>query len=100
MRAEYQGLCRDMEMVIREELSARSLAHGMTARELVVEFLVRLSTGEPDQVDVPSALEGVVSRAWALLQAVAQPGGTADDVVRRVRGTDVLIEELTAPGDA
>ena len=97
LKAEYPGLCRDMEMVIREELSARSLAHGMTARELVVEFLLRLSTGEPDQVDVPSALEGVVSRAWALLQAVAQPGVTAEDVLRTVHRTYVLIEELTAP---
>lgn len=96
LKAEYPGLRRDMETVAREEVSKRSLLHGMSAREMVVELLLRLSTGDHEDVRIPYALEDVVNRAWALLQAVAQPHATAEAVVRAVHRAYVLIEELTA----
>jgi nitric oxide reductase activation protein len=96
LKAEYPGLRRDMETVAREEVRKRSLLHGMSAREMVVELLLRLSTGDPEQVRIPFALEDVVTRAWALIQAVAQPHATAEAVVRAVHRAYVLIEELTA----
>lgn len=96
LKAEYPGLRRDIEAVAREEVSKRSLTHGLSAREMVVELLLQLSAGDPDQVRVPPALEEVVGRAWASLQSVARPDATAEAVVRAVHRAYVLIEELTA----
>ncbi|HEV8243722.1 MAG TPA: VWA domain-containing protein [Nitrospirales bacterium] len=96
LKAEYPGLRRDMETVAREEVSRRSLSHGMSIREMVVEVLLQMSAGGPEEVRVPVALEDVVSRAWAQLRAAAQPYATAEDVVRAVHRAYVLIEELTA----
>jgi nitric oxide reductase NorD protein len=96
LKAEYPGLRRDMEAVAREEVAGRSLAHGLSVRELVVELLLQMSVGDPEEVRVPVALEEVVARAWALLRAVAQSQATAEDVIRAVHRAYVLIEELTA----
>jgi len=96
LKAEYAGLRRDMDAVAREEVARRSLTHGMSVRELVVELLLQMSASGPDEVRVPDALADVVERAWALLQAVATPQATAEDAVRAVHRAYVLIEELTA----
>src|SRR5881409_52931 len=39
LKAEYPGLGRDMDAVAREEVARRSLTHGMSVRELIVELL-------------------------------------------------------------
>src|SRR5881628_1907428 len=96
LKAEYPGLRRDMDAVAREEIARRSLTHGMSVRELVVELLLQMSAGDPDEVRVPDALADVVERAWALLQTVTIPPATAEDVVLAVHRAYVLIEELTA----
>ena len=96
LKAEYPGLRRDMEAVAREEVARRSLTHGMSVRELIVELLLEMSATDPDEVRVPDALADVVERAWALLRVVSIPQATAEDVVRAVHRAYVLIEELTA----
>jgi nitric oxide reductase NorD protein len=96
LKAEYPGLRRDMDAVAREEVARRSLTHGMSVPELIVELLLQMSACDPDEVRVPDALADVVERAWVLLRAVASPQATAEDVVRAVHRTYVLIEELTA----
>lgn len=100
LKAEYPGLRRDIEAVVREELPHRSLQHGMTVREMIVELLLQLSVGGGREIAVPFALEEVVGRAWALLQTVVQPGATAEEVIRIVHRVYVLIEELTATTSA
>src|SRR5437870_3854725 len=96
LKAEYPGLRRDMDAVAREEVARRSLTHGMSVRELIVELLLEISATDPDEVRVPDALADVVERAWALLRVVAIPQATAEDVIRAVHRAYVLIEELTA----
>ncbi len=96
LRTGSPGLRRDMDAVAREEVAGRSLAHGMSIREMVVELLLQMSAGAPDEVRVPVALEDVVGRAWSLLRSVARPQATAEEVVRAVHRAYVLIEELTA----
>ncbi len=96
LKAEYPGLRRDMDAVAREEVARRSLTHGMSVRELIVELLLEMSATDPDEVRVPDALADVVERAWALLRVVGTPQATAEDVVRAVHRAYVLIEELTA----
>jgi nitric oxide reductase NorD protein len=96
LKAEYPGLRRDMEDLLREELSKRSLTYGMSVKEMIVDLLLQLSVQPSDSVQVPFALEEVVSRAWALLRAAVDPGVSAEAVVRAVHRAYVLIEELTA----
>jgi len=96
LKAEYPGLRRDMDAVAREEVARRSLTHGMSVRELIIELLLEMSATDPDEVRVPDALADVVERAWALLRVVGTPQATAEDVVRAVHRAYVLIEELTA----
>src|SRR3989449_568261 len=93
LKAEYPGLRRDMDAVAREEIARRSLTHGLSVRELIVELLLEMSATDPDEVRVPDALADVVERAWALLRVVATPQATAEDVVRAVHRAYVLIEE-------
>jgi nitric oxide reductase NorD protein len=99
LKAEYPGLRRDLDAAAREEVSRRSLAHGLSAKEMAVELLVQLSGGVPEQVRIPFALEEVVTRAWALLQTVAQPHASAEAVVRAAHRAYVLIDELTAASE-
>jgi hypothetical protein len=96
LKAEYAGLRRDMEEQVREELSRRSLTHGMSIKEMIVELLLQLSAEPVQEIRTPFALEEVVSRAWALLRGAIVPHGSAEGVVRAVHRTYVLIEELTA----
>jgi len=96
LKAEYPGLRRDMEAVARDVMVGRSLTHGLSVREMVVEVLLQMSAGDPEHVRVPDALSEVVTRAWALVRAVGQSQATAEDVVRAVHRAYVLIEELTA----
>src|SRR3989449_4068718 len=96
LKTEYPGLRRDMDAVAREEVARRSLTYGMSVRELVVELLLQMSAGDPDEIRVPDALADVVERAWVLLQTVATTQATAEDAVRAVHRAYVLIEELTA----
>src|SRR5881409_234608 len=96
LKAEYAGLRRDMDAVAREEVARRSLTYGMSVRELVVELLLQMSAGDPDEVRVPDTLADVVERAWAVLQPVAIPQATTEDVIRAFHRAYVLIEELTA----
>ena len=96
LKAEYPGLRRDMEDLLREELSKRSLTYGMSVKEMIVDLLLQLSVQPSESVRVPFALEEVVSRAWALLRAAVDPGVSAEAVVRAVHRAYVLIEELTA----
>jgi hypothetical protein len=99
LKAEYSGLRRDMEELLTEERSKRSLTHGMTIKEMIVELLLQLSADPPEGIRTPFALEEVVSRAWALLRSAIVPYGSAEAVVRAVHRTYVLIEELTAASE-
>jgi nitric oxide reductase NorD protein len=96
LKQEYPGLRTEMDAMVVEEIPRRSLLEGMLIKEMVVELLLRLSARGPEEVHVPFALEEVVSRAWALLQTVAQPGASAESVIRVAHRAYVLIEELTA----
>ena len=96
LKAEYPGLRRDMDDLLREELSSRSLTYGISVKEMIVDLLLQLSVQPSEAVRVPFALEEVVSRAWALLRAAVDPGVSAEAVVRAVHRAYVLIEELTA----
>ena len=94
LQQEYPGLAHDLAALAQESVQSRSLTHGMTVREMVVECLLLLSTQDPRTVRVPEALTGVVEQAWNLCRAVLTMEATAADAVRLADRLYVLLENL------
>lgn len=97
LRREYPGLAADLARQAREAVRIRTLADGMTARELVVDALLLLSTVEPGTARISDAVADVVDRAWALGQEVLTPSATAADAVRIADRIYVLLDDLLTP---
>ena len=96
LQQEYPGLARDLASLAQESVQTRSLTHGMTVREMVVECLLLLSTQDPRTVRVPEALTDVVEQAWNLCRSVLTMEATAADAVRLADRLYVLLEGLIA----
>ena len=100
LKAEYPGLRRDLARLAAESVTPRDPAHGVTAKELVIDCLLRLSTGETEAAVVPKAVREEVSILWDMSQAVLKTTATAEEVVRVVDAVYVRLEELlTARGE-
>jgi len=96
LRLEYPGLSRDLAAIAKDAVSVRSLAHGMTVRELVVDQLLLLSTAEPGSVPIPDAVQNEVGQLWGLCQTILHPLATAEDAVRLADRLYVCMDELLA----
>ena len=94
LQQEYPGLARDLVSLAQESVQTRSLTHGMTVREMVVECLLLLSTQDPRTVRVPEALTGIVEQAWNMCRSVLTMEATAADAVRLADRLYVLLEGL------
>lgn len=97
LQAEYPGLRRDLAQLAGEAVTPRDPAHGLTVKELIVDGLLRLSTGESETSAIPHALKDEVSILWKLCQPILTPTATAEDVVRLAHHVYVRMEELLAP---
>ena len=101
LRAEYPGLSRDLATMAKDAVNVRSLAHGMTVRELVVDQLLLLSTADAASVTVPAVIKDEVDQLWTLSQTISHPLATAEDAVRLadrlyVRMDELLVRQETA----
>ena len=96
LRLEYRGLSRDLAAIAKDAVSVRSLAHGMTVRELVVDQLLLLSTAEPGSVPIPDAVQNEVGQLWGLCQTIFHPLATAEEAVRLADRLYVCMDELLA----
>jgi nitric oxide reductase NorD protein len=96
LQAEYPGLRRDLARLAAESVTPRDPAHGVTVKELVVDCLLRLSTGETEAAAVPKAVREAVSILWDMSQAVLKTTATAEEVVRVVDAVYLRLEELLA----
>lgn len=94
LRREYPGLSRDLARLAREAATTRSLRHGLSVRELVVDALLLLTTAEPGTVRIPDPVAQIVEWAWRLCQHVLRPGATAEDAVRAAHQVYGLLEEM------
>ncbi len=94
LRREYPGLSRDLVRLARDAATTRSLGHGLSVRELVVDALLLLTTAEPGTVRIPDPVEEIVKRAWLLCQRVLRPDATAEDAVRIAHQVYGLLEEM------
>lgn len=96
LQAEYPGLRRDLARLAAESITPRDPARGVTVRELIVDCLLRLSTGETETAAVPRAVREEVAILWGMSQAVLTTTATAEEVIRVVDAVYVRLEELLA----
>jgi Mg-chelatase subunit ChlD len=95
--AHYPGLRSDLAHFAADTITARDPAHALSVRELVVDSLLRLSTGASLSSAVPQAVAGEVSILWALCRSVLRMTATAEDAVRTTDEVYRRLEELVAP---
>jgi nitric oxide reductase activation protein len=97
LQAEYPGLRRELAQLAAEAVTPRDPAHGLTVKELIVDCLLRLSTGEAADSAVPHAVTEEVSILWAMCRPLFQTTATAEQTVRLAHDLYVRMEELLAP---
>lgn len=97
LQTEYPGLRRDLAQLAGEAVTPRDPAHGLTVKELMVDCLLRLSTGESETSAVPHAVRDEVALLWKLCQPVFTTTATAETAVRLAHDLYVRMEELLAP---
>lgn len=97
LQREYPGLQRDLQLVAGEAVTPRDPAHGLTVKELLVDCLLRLSTGESIESAVPHAVQREVALLWAMCGPVLAPGASPEDALRVVHAVYVRMEELLQP---
>jgi len=97
LQSEYPGLRSDLARLAAESISPRDPAQGVTPTELIVDGLLRLSTGEAIDAAVPKAVRQEVSILWGMSQAVFQMTATAERIVRVVDEVYIRLEELLKP---
>lgn len=96
LQAEYPGLRRDLAQLAAEAVTPRDPARGVTVKELMVDGLLRLSTGESADSAVPHAVQQEVAALWALCRPLFQPAATAAEAVRLTHQLYVMIEDGVA----
>ena len=104
LQQEYPGLRDDLAAVAQASVQTRSLLHGMTAREMVLDRLLLLFTQAADSPPVPDNLQRVVDRCWDVAQAIRHPHSTNEhsiDLADRIyQVLDEMIGSLEDRGSA
>jgi hypothetical protein len=93
LRAEYPGLRPDLDAATKAALSLRSLTHGMSVRELMLDALLLASSGLSN-VTIPDAIQEAVTDCWSLGRSVLAEQVTAADVIRIIDRVYVRMDEL------
>ncbi len=93
----YPGLRTDLARIAAETIQPRDPAHGLTVKELLVDCLLRLSTGESEASAVPRAVRDEVAELWRMSQSLFRTTATAEETVRLADAIYVRMEELLAP---
>ena len=96
LQREYPGLQRDLQQFAREAVTTRSLTHGLTVKELVVDQLLQLSTAASQSVAIHGAIKAEIAILWPMCQAILAPTATAEEAVRVAHALYVRLEELLA----
>ncbi|MBH0202992.1 MAG: VWA domain-containing protein [Nitrospira sp.] len=96
LQAEYPGLRCDLARLAAESIGPRDPAQGVMPKELVIDCLLRLSTGEAEDTAVPKAVREEVSILWDMSRSVLKTTATAEETVRVVDQVYIRLEELLA----
>src|SRR4029078_1515587 len=100
LQREYPGLQRDLQRLAREAVTTRSLTHGLTVKELVVDQLLQLSTAASQSVAIHEAIGAEIAILWPMCQAILVSTATAEQSVRVAHALYVRLEDLLAPKEA
>lgn len=96
LQREYPGLQRDLQGFAREAVTTRSLTHGLTVKELIVDHLLQLSTAASQSVAIHDAVKDEIAILWPMCRAILAPTATAEEAVRVAHAVYVRLEELLA----
>lgn len=94
LRQEYPGLRDDLAAVSRASVQTRSLLHGMTAREMVLDqLLLRFAQGAGNPA-VQDNLQQVVDRCWDVAQAIRDPAATNEHAIELADRIYQVLDEM------
>ena len=94
LQQEYPGLRNDLAAVSRASVQTRSLLHGMTAREMVLDQLLLRFTQGADNPPVQDNLQQVVDRSWDVAQVIRDPDATNEHAVELADGIYQVLDEM------
>lgn len=94
LQQEYPGLRDDLADVARESVKTRSLLHGMTAREMVLDQLLLLFTQGAEGPRIPSDLQRVVDQCWDVAQAIWDPQATNEHSIELADRIYQVLDEM------
>jgi nitric oxide reductase activation protein len=100
LQTEYPGLRCDLARLAEESITPRDPAQGLTVQELVVDCLLRLTTGKSADSAVPKAVKEEVAILWSMCHSILKTTARAEETVRVVDAVYLRMEELlTARGE-
>ena len=93
LKQEYPGLQDDLVILTKEAIQTRTLSHGMTAREIVLDALLLYFSGLTKDEFYRPGLQDVIDEVWAVARTILRPNATVNDGLRLA---DRLYQELEA----
>ena len=81
LQQEYPGLRDDLAAVSRASVQTRSLLHGMTAREMVLDELLLLFMQGTERPQIPENFQRVVDRCWDVARTIQDPHATNEQSI-------------------
>jgi hypothetical protein len=96
LRRSYPGLRDLLAVLAKNAMEQRPPLHSLTARELMVDCLLRLSSGVGDSVALPRAVAPEVESIWAECRTILRNDATAEDAVGMADRAYRLIEQAVA----
>ncbi|MCA9499345.1 MAG: VWA domain-containing protein [Nitrospira sp.] len=88
---EYPGLKEDLRCLTKEGMELRTLSHGMTAREIVLDAMLLLFAGFTKDDFTRPGLQEVIDDIWQIARRILHPTATVDESVELA---DRLYQEL------
>ena len=96
LQQEYPGLRRDLQRFASEAITTRSLTHGLTVKELIVDQLLQLSTASSQPVAIHEAIKEEIAILWPMCQTILAPTATAEEAMRVAHTVYTRLEDLLA----
>ncbi len=91
LKQEYPGLQEDLDILTKEAIQTRSLSHGMTAREIVLDALLLYFSGLTKDDFSRPGLQEVIDDVWEIAKTIQRSTATVDDGIELA---DRLYQEL------
>lgn len=94
LQQEYPGLRDDLAVASRTSAQTRSLLHGMTAREMVLDQLLLRFTQGAGNPPVRDNLQQVVERCWDVARAIENPDATNEHAIELADRIYQVLDEM------